>query len=681
MGRSFSSKQPQPQQQQPQPRRSSFPSMFGLLVLGLVASLFSIWQSRLVVAPTSISAANRMIITQPQLEQQQKQSHSGRSALLQRSQGDEQSQLLSQRLPPKQSQQQEQNSKKQLQAPQQDQQRPAQPASSNLRRAVQNDGITTTSLADNREKIHKNQANDNNDHDHHHHDDDKITNKELVEFIPHQQFANELDYFSATWWQSKDRFLQKFVPSRIQSVEGAVFSFVFRYKRQVRMTSDWLQFSVEHLSKAWKITGFQDERDTASYQMFVDKTLNYTWRTMSSLSSLASDAPPVPSSAQDQPETSLSSTSSHSAMPETIAMIAFMPYKSHRNDPTRGQVLTTANLAATLTSLIRVDCGRIVIVVDRADWNMAVTAPIVLATQQLLLQAAQPLSLLVPPNKYNIQQERVQLESFFQELSSSSSSNHSETGPTSNNNTAAVQTIWQTSPTYPFEFKVRHTEIALVILNCTEADDTRSGRMVMLPKASLLGLKKAFNGTDLEHSKQWLGRPTSNENNSSKFNDKWKYTYLTEPDTILQVRHQALSALSQELQKGHIVIPHRLQPIPHARDLPSIQDVTRVVPAHGNLSHVQSISSDDFQCCDQGPDAPGRINKCGTFWWQCGFDRALNRSWTGSERHYRLTPYQLLDLTEGTQIVTLAGTEHGRRCVPQPRSKHGTSCGGQPNRQ
>ncbi|KAL7560321.1 hypothetical protein ACA910_020247 [Epithemia clementina (nom. ined.)] len=472
-----------------------------------------------------------------------------------------------------------------------------------------------------------------------------------VRFIPVDSLQNPSHFFSATWWQSKERFLRTFKPSRIKNVEGAVFSVIFPYLRNndLRMTSDWLKFSVEHLSKTWKITGFWSPQETESYSMFVDKLLDYTVSTLASVKKNGYESTNVIGPRITTTQT-LSPPETPSAMTETIAVVAFMPYNSGPS-PIRGQVLTTANLAATLTSLIRVYCGRVLVVIDVNHLN-EVTAQTMVATKQFLQKCEQQ------QNEGSRRQNRTALESFFASFP-----------------VALADAALSVHVANTFEFKVHQTEIGLVVVNCTEEDETKRRSMRMIPKAALMGLKKAFVGEDLLHTQQWLG-PSLSANNTSK----WMFTYLTEPDTILHARLDAMPALSQAVRKGNILVPHRLQPVPHERDLPNY-DKTRKIPANGNFSNVL-VMGPNSMCCDDGPDAPGYVKRgvCGAFWWECGFfksrgnqNETMNQN--PSERHFRLAHYKLVDLQEGTRIVSLAGTEQGRRCVPTTKlMENGFDC-------
>ena len=464
---------------------------------------------------------------------------------------------------------------------------------------------------------------------------------ETVNFIPKPSIRRKLDCFSASWWQSKDRFLRTFNASDINGVEMAAFHAIIPYRHELRMTSDWLKFSVEHMSKAWKISGFEAQNETQSYRMYVEKFLDYIDRTFSSINDNGNNNKERNdiSKTIDRQHHQTSSPSPSTAMLRTIAVIPFIPYRSTENE-TRGKVLTTTSLGATLMSLIRLSCGRVVVVVDQKDFD-DVSASIMEATKQLLQDHQSKVVL----------HRRRGLESFFNKLKLYSID-------------PVLAVVNQANM---FEYRVHQTQIGLVVVNCTEDDGTKFRWTRNVPKAALLGLKKAFEATDLLHTRQWLGHSTSRN-----YKDKWNYTYLTEPDSILHARDQALPAFTRELENGNIVVPHRLQPIPHENDLPDYNFPGRVLPAQGNFSIVESLGS-DAMCCDDGPSAPGWVkNKvCGATWWECGFigeeERRRNRR-NRSERHFRLRDYQFMELQAGTRIVSLAGTNHGRRCVPKQRT-------------
>jgi hypothetical protein len=73
-----------------------------------------------------------------------------------------------------------------------------------------------------------------------------------VNLLKHPQL-HPMKMFAATWLQPLSKFMTMDM-SQFQTVEGGCFV-ALRGTRQksVRMTVDWLDFSVEHLSKWWKI--------------------------------------------------------------------------------------------------------------------------------------------------------------------------------------------------------------------------------------------------------------------------------------------------------------------------------------------------------------------------------------------------------------------------------------------
>ena len=504
------------------------------------------------------------------------------------------------------------------------------------------------------------------------------------------------DGFSATWWQSVDRFLEFLNPNPIHNqhmmfVEGASFAFYEFARDDVRMTRDWLQFAVEHTSKAWKQVGYEVKRNTLPYVFYVDQLMKYIRQTLASL-----DSPEVAITNKNRTnsnlEPQLQQSDDPTAMQETIALIAFMPYRNYFNS-TRAKIMTMANLGATLTSLIRVRCGRILVVVDNTDWDEH-SKIIWSATLEMLQSSQQDLV------------ERSLWEKAFLEYAKTNKTNH-------------ISGEWirgtndSNSMGRGLEVRVHKTELSIVVVNCSEHEGTvqwnRGNKRTIktIPMAGLVGIRKAFlslnnsklssqrrrgsyakhtrGGGDPIDARQWLG-PSFN----MTVGCRWKYIYLTEPDSVLVTKQSALMVLSAEIDKGKIAIPHRLQPVPHNSDIPIQQHdpqqpyKTRnnILPAEGPFEQVQNIVTIEKHpvpdtwpnesrtvdvCCDQGPDHPGataihlkRLSRCDNFWFLCGF--GPNKT---LDDHYRLFSYQLIRLVDGTGITTLAANAHGRQCRPQ----------------
>jgi hypothetical protein len=384
------------------------------------------------------------------------------------------------------------------------------------------------------------------------------------------------DVFAASWWQTMSRFME-FDVEEIHIVEDDAFKPIMKAGNgfnDVRMARDWLDFSLEHLSKWWKIGG------SPAMMYGIGKLQSYIHKTV---------------------QTPLSST----AMNTTLAII---PYGVNvRGKSTDEQMWTTA-LAATIASLMQFGVARVVVVGHyEADYRCTKGA-----FQQLMRYQA----------PYGASDRQA-----WQRLSA---------GTTSARHPPKL---------YPsFSGKFGATELAFV-----HTDDVNSTFIPEnIPKGALKGLQLAMNGSNTE---EWLGKSPS----------KYKYLFLTEADQILNGRLTFL--FTQELDKGRIIIPHRLQPIPHLLDLRGIVPDDMALPREDfpDLS-VYELDAATDSCCDTATHVDKeKVKGCGAFWWQCGLEG------TGNFSH--LQDYSVMRLTQGTGIVSLAATEHSRRCHPQKNQR------------
>lgn len=400
-----------------------------------------------------------------------------------------------------------------------------------------------------------------------------------------------IDAFSATWWQSVERFLKQDLEA-IDGVEDGCFEMFWNTFEEVRMTFDWLDFSVEHMSKWWGAMFVLDQDDPTMLITIARRFKDYARNIWLEIS--------------DRGEAGTTVTNS------TIVVIPFLPYLSEKN-PSRGRELTVASLAATLASLLRAGMGRVVVFGYYED------------DAQLVQKAFR----------------------FLRDGVCGTSGNQTlESLPVSRIGPMEVNYIRAKNP--PF----------------TNMDDPD----INMPKGALISLRRAFLDSHNQRRRDlWLGGP--------RRTSRWKYVYLTEPDTILQARPSALQVLGHTLDKGLIVVPHRLQPVPHESDVNGTEvDRNRVLPSVGHFRKVFSLDvvGDSDACCDDGVDKPGMppaFPKCGTFWWLCGFDSEEEDTGYRDpfQRHKRFMPYQLMRLQGGTGFVSLAGTEHGRRCMPMKK--------------
>lgn len=152
-----------------------------------------------------------------------------------------------------------------------------------------------------------------------------------VYFVDSRRFE-DIDLFSAAWLQPVDIFL-KLNTSRIATCEGGSFA-VFRQNRgRVRMTLDWFDFAVEHMSKWWKMVDVFEH--AIPYKKIISSFDSY-------IRSIRIDE-------------------SSSAMQHTIAVIAFQSW-SNDMQPERGRHLTVFSLGATLASMLQAGFGRTVVV-------------------------------------------------------------------------------------------------------------------------------------------------------------------------------------------------------------------------------------------------------------------------------------------------------------------------------
>lgn len=404
----------------------------------------------------------------------------------------------------------------------------------------------------------------------------KPPDQRTVHFLEHHQLDID-DYFSATWIQPLDNFLKVNI-SNIQTVEDGCFQ-IFRQDRSVvKMTLDWMDWSVEHYSKWWKVADIFDD-DAVPFNRAVTALQAYT--------------------------RSVTPTKETSPLSHTIAMIAFQPFvdPTPRDDLVRARPLTIHSLAATIASLANVGMGRVV-VTGMKDKD----------------------------------QEIVQETFRYLQQTWSNDVDKQQHGTVT---------------------KIGNMELGFVKVTKKETKTSSVERNI--PKAALQILQQAFSGDlGVRRRRDILGTTTKKS--------YWKYVYLTEPDTILQTKPYALSQIQSALDQGLVLAPHRLQPIPHEADFIGMKDSKRFVPATGNFSIVLDLNTNENAvCCDeQAKDyKPWQdyFDNCGTFWWDCGFSSNTNYS------HVHLNPYSFIRLSQGTGIVSLSATEHGRRCFPSKNGK------------
>jgi len=355
---------------------------------------------------------------------------------------------------------------------------------------------------------------------------------------------HEADRFSASWFQRVSTFMTMPL-EEIHTCEDASFVATKWQPDQprnqwLRMTSDYLDYSIEHLSKWWvqlSVNVYPQHRDAAmsKLQSYLEQASTYPIAT-STTSSRTTMMEVTTTTNQDDTGTRPAVVFEHA-----IALIAFRSYGTqYHNDG--DDEMAVLSLAATLESLRRAGFGRVVVV----GMNAVVDRPLVQQAFRILAQQVQG---------------------------------------TDDNHSGDIHQIGHMQVTYqqgsPHDAK-------------TSALDQN------IPLAALKGFKKALliaqmirdsgkRGTPqlVRYMRSWLGSIGNRAGQNPL--EYWKYVYLTEPDSILVTRPSTLNQLKEELDQGHILVPHRLLPIAHESDVPSSNQTRLFVPAKGAFERVLEL--------------------------------------------------------------------------------------------
>jgi len=299
------------------------------------------------------------------------------------------------------------------------------------------------------------------------------------------------------------------------------------------------------------------------------------------------------------------------ALEDVVALIAFQPYSSPDNK--LGIELTTVSLAATMASLYQAGFGRVVVVGLQPDY--------------------------VTFSRYAVQVLRKSL------IAINGGRGVMNGTTTSTNTTVGAMQVGYVHVTNSSWFRSQYIKFNV-------------------PRAAIFGLQLALKGEmNSQDTFEWLGHT---------FFSRWKYVYLTEPDTILNTRRENLSQLRDAAEKGLVLAPHRLQPIPHGSDIEDLPSYKTPVP--NDIPQLSVVELDSYQghsCCDDGGKYPGKeypgkeLDACGQSWWICGFEPQADKDPLKADK--QLLKYGFMRLSTGTGVVSLAGTVHGRRCIPRRR--------------
>ena len=374
----------------------------------------------------------------------------------------------------------------------------------------------------------------------------------LVDFMDMSELSQRKnDVFSAAWWQTTERFLSAKL-EMIKNVEGDCFipiNFAGAGMEDARKTRDYLDFSIEHLSKWWKMT------EAPGMKYAIDRLKSYIQRNVI------------------KPESSIMNT--------TLALI---PYGVEDKADESSKRMWKTSLSATIVSLIKQGVPRVV-VVGTYETDAALTSQV------------------------------------FTELS-----------------------MDRLEPSRQFETVLETTGTELAYVHTDDVDSYYT--KINVPKGALFGLRDALKGE---------ADPTPYLGTGDK--ERFEYVYMTEADQILNAR--LTTDFLDVLNDGRVIIPHRLQLIPHAQDVDQLPEQIKHFPH----DPVKYLDADTDSCCDTGSHMEGHETICLGHWFQCGFGGKT----AGDFSH--LEDYEFISLTQGTGIVSLAATNQSRRCAPVQQSR------------
>jgi hypothetical protein len=138
------------------------------------------------------------------------------------------------------------------------------------------------------------------------------------------------------------------------------------------------------------------------------------------------------------------------------------------------------------------------------------------------------------------------------------------------------------------------------------------GKWKHLPKTALVGLYEAWR----VQNTTWLGSSNNNPR------DNIKYIYYTEPDQIL-IGQLSTSVMQSTMDRHHILVPHRLEVMPHEDDFRHIETASVKIPS--SSTHLDDddnpvvVLDAPGACCDSGRKQ--RVQRCPgeLAWYKCAF--------------------------------------------------------------
>jgi hypothetical protein len=417
------------------------------------------------------------------------------------------------------------------------------------------------------------------------------------------------DFYAASWIMNTGMFRQvDTTPDSIRELEDGVFAAFHRRDHQLRMTLDYLDWGVEHLSHWWRRIGVPN--NDAGYRFFTSTLSAYVERH-------ARQKEPFPVVLERMGDDSAR------ALHPTIAVVAFSQVQFDA-EPTnarwsaselaaRDRNVSLLSLGATLASLVRVGMGRIVVV--GSDPN---DEPVVHETFRLL-QAPTPTQ------------------------SEESADSHP-----------------------PVVRHVHDTQLTFALVPQHMVNST--GLSNNVPRGTLAGLQHAFEGADAHWTQHWLGDDASYW--KYVYYSEADTLLQTRPSVLRHIQRKLdeglvvaphrlqLIAYEGDVPDFHLQSKQRL--VPTEFKTPLVINSGEVMVSEEEDENDNSEDGPYQYCCDalEFNYRPGRTDypPCGDFWYRCG--------WSNGGNHSRLEPYQFIRLSDGTGITALSATEHARRCHP-----------------
>lgn len=454
--------------------------------------------------------------------------------------------------------------------------------------------------------------------------------------------------------------------SQVSNREAITFK-SFGNANEVLATVDWLDMSVEHLSKfvkhfeSWGVRG-DDDDDNDNTVLAIQRRVAEIIEQYVERSKVSCHQRELVSSDSDDDNNAQSQLSAASST------IAILPHHVSSEEGTYNFRMATLQIAATIASLWNIGIRRAIIVGVNNSTRLSA-----IRTKEMLKGHL---------NKRDMELEYVPIIAGDDEVTKKKKSG---------------------KVNVPMEAMVR---FQVVYRRWYDTSNTTSSASIT----------KRHNRHQHQYHQQqheitlWLGEHPS----------RWEHIYFTEPDLILHIRPEAIPDLSAQLEKGNILCAHRLNPLIHMRQFSDVYEKIlrnnnnnnanatttttseknedakmmegHFLPDQGNFASVHSLdgTSGDNACCDQGkfypmnredPSKMLRVRKigwCKVNWVYCGYDSRSKRvggnnsnkngnnysDWSNVlEKHELLTMVPFISLERGTGMPLVHGGQ--RACVPK----------------